>query len=353
MKRFFILILAILAVFACTAKLEPDVTPEPDAQAEIPVESVVLNVHELSLQPGEKANLTGRVYPDNADVKSVSWSSSCKEVAAVSRDGEVSAIGEGEYLITVDCDGKKDECKVTVSIVKVPVTSVSLDKPDASLLVGETVQLAATVLPVDATDKTVIWTTTNADVATVEDGLVSAIAAGETLLLGNHDLHYLDGDLGGSRYDYIHGARNKKFILDNLSLFQMAYETEVAGKKYLFSHAGVMWGWLVANRHLLGAIQPEEVCAKLNGFLQDRESWPKFFTALGDVSHSRWGSSMYGSMIWSDVDDWDDTISELPDVYQIFSHTQQEEDPVIGRNFACLDCRRAFRLTENGTIELF
>lgn len=182
MKRFFILILAILAVFACTAKLEPDVTPDSGAQTEIPVESVVLNVHELSLQPGEKANLTGRIYPDNADVKSVSWSSSNKGVATVSQDGEVSAIGEGECTITVDCDGKKDECKVTVTIAIVPVTSVSLDKPDASLLVGETLQLTATVLPVEATDKTVTWTTSNADVATVEDGLVSSISAGEATI---------------------------------------------------------------------------------------------------------------------------------------------------------------------------
>ena len=94
--------------------------------------------------------------------------------------------------------------------------------------------------------------------------------------MGNHDLQYLDEDLGGSRYDRIHGARNKNLILDNLNLFQMASEAEVAGKTYLFSHAGVMWGWLIANRHLLGTIMPDDACRKLNGFLYDRESWPRF-----------------------------------------------------------------------------
>lgn len=170
-----------------------------------------------------------------------------------------------------------------------------------------------------------------------------------TLLLGNHDLHYLNGDLGGSRYDFLHGFRNKKAILDNLDLFQMAYQVEIAGKKYLFSHAGIMRGWLEANQHLLGDIQPDEACSKLNAYLQDRESWPRFFTALGDASRARWGSSKYGSMIWSDVEDWaDDESFELPDIYQIFGHSQQEVDPVIGKHFACLDCRRAFRLTEDG-----
>lgn len=107
----------------------------------------------------------------------------------------------------------------------------------------------------------------------------------------------------------------------------------------------------MTNQHLLGTIQPDEVCSKLNGYLQDRESWPRFFTALSDVSHARWGSSRYRSMIWSDVEDWaDDEAFELPDVYQIFGHSQQETDPVIGEHFACLDCRKAFRLTDEGII---
>lgn len=152
----------------------------------------------------------------------------------------------------------------------------------------------------------------------------------------------------GSRFDYYHAARNKRFFMDNLGLFQIAHETEVGGKKYLFSHAGVMWGWLVANRHLLGEMMPDEVCGKLNGFLQDRETWPRFFTALGDVSHARWGSSKYGSVIWADIEEWDDTSFELPDIYQVFGHSQQDSGPVIGRHFACLDCRRAFRLTPDG-----
>lgn len=174
---------------------------------------------------------------------------------------------------------------------------------------------------------------------------------GVTLLLGNHDLHYLDGNLQGSRYDYLHGVRNKKAILENLDLFQMAYQTEVAGRTHLFTHAGVLWGWLVANSHLLGGILPEEVCVKLNGFLQDRESWPRFFSALGDVPAARWGRSEYGSPIWSDVEEWaEDDRYEIPGVYQIFGHSQQETDPVIGEHFACLDCRRAFHLTDEGAI---
>jgi hypothetical protein len=40
----------------------------------------------------------------------------------------------------------------------------------------------------------------------------------------------------------------------------------------------------------------------------------------------------------------------LPNVYQVFGHTQQESEPVITEHYACLDCRRAFLLTDKGDI---
>lgn len=181
MKQLLSYILILLAVFACTPNLDPEI-PGSGQENEIAVLSVELNTASLSLQPGEKASLSGTVKPDNATIHTVTWSSSDKDVAAVSQDGEVTAVAEGSCVITVDCDGKKATCDVTATIVKVSVTSVSLDKPTASLLVGETFQLTATVLPDNATDKTVTWTSSSTDVATVENGLVTAVAAGEATI---------------------------------------------------------------------------------------------------------------------------------------------------------------------------
>ncbi len=175
---------------------------------------------------------------------------------------------------------------------------------------------------------------------------------GVTLLLGNHDLHYIDGRLEGGRYDYIHDARNKKTILDNASLFQMACGAEIGGKKFLFTHAGVMWGWLVLHKELFDLQKPDSIGGALNALWTDVQRRPLLLQALADIPYSRWGRSPYGSPVWSDVEDMSDEFYEIPNIYQIYGHSQQETDPVIGKHFASLDCHRSFRLTEDGNLQV-
>lgn len=62
----------------------------------------------------------------------------------------------------------------------IPVTSVSIDRPDKTTIsVGETLTLAATVLPEDATDNAVTWKSDTESVATVDAGVVKGVSAGE------------------------------------------------------------------------------------------------------------------------------------------------------------------------------
>lgn len=171
-----------------------------------------------------------------------------------------------------------------------------------------------------------------------------------TLLLGNHDLHYLDGNLLGGRYDFLHGARNRKAFTDRADLFQIAYETQVAGRKYLLTHAGVKWGWIIYNRETLGIKRPEDVAPTLNAMWWDEARRKQLLATFADIPHSRGGRHLYGSPVWNDLEDMDDSFEELDGYYQIFGHSQQKEYPVIGDNFACLDCREAFALTEEGKI---
>ena len=136
-----------------------------------PVTSVTLNKTSASLKVGETVTLSATVGPDDATDKTVTWTTSDATVATVS-NGVVTAKKLGTATITAKAGDKTATCSITV--VATPVTSVTLNKTSVSLKVGETVTLTVTVGPEDATDKTVTWTTSDATVATVSNGLVTA-----------------------------------------------------------------------------------------------------------------------------------------------------------------------------------
>ena len=73
-------------------------------------------------------------------------------------------------------------CKNEEDDDTIAVTSVALNKESTELTLGSTESLTASVSPENATDKTVTWTSSNTDVATVNNGLVSAITAGEAVI---------------------------------------------------------------------------------------------------------------------------------------------------------------------------
>ncbi len=141
----------------------------------VSAESVTLDKTSLSLAIGESATLTATVKPDDATDKTVIWSSSDESVARVD-NGKVTAVKSGKATVTAKCGVKTAECAVTVTV---PVSSITLDKTTLSLVIGESFTLTATVKPDDATDKTVIWSSSDESVARVDNGKVTAVNAGQ------------------------------------------------------------------------------------------------------------------------------------------------------------------------------
>ena len=149
--------------------------------AVIAVESVTLNKTELALAPGASETLTAAVLPENATDKTVTWSTSNSEIATVT-NGKVTAVKEGEATITAKAGEKEATCKVTVKADVIAVETVTLDKTEVTLIEGGTEALTATVAPENATDKSITWSTSNAEVATVADGKVTAVKEGEAVI---------------------------------------------------------------------------------------------------------------------------------------------------------------------------
>lgn len=148
-----------------------------------PAEGVFLNKTELKIQRGTSETLVATVQPATTNIKDLTWTSSAPEIASVDQTGKVTAhkLGEADITVTTVDGGHTAVCKVTV-IQK--VTGVTLDKESASLRIGEeTLQLNAVVEPSDASDKSLLWTSSEAGVASVsETGLVTPLAPGETVI---------------------------------------------------------------------------------------------------------------------------------------------------------------------------
>jgi len=153
-----------------------------------PVEEIIINGEDdLTLIVGEDKKLSVTVLPVNAGNKNVIWESNAPEtVRIVNQRGEIKAVKAGTATITATAqDGSEvyDSIIVTVSasiMQPVAVNSVAIIGGDFSLVEGRSKTLSATVLPADATDKTLEWSSNNPVVATVNSatGIVTARATG-------------------------------------------------------------------------------------------------------------------------------------------------------------------------------
>ena len=147
----------------------------------VPAESVTLNKTELILGEGASERLIASVYPENATDKKVSWSSANPLIATV-EDGVVRARAVGETQITASVGGKTATVTVKVTEIFVEVASVSLNKTVLELTEGDSETLIATVLPQNATDKTISWITSDSSVAAIENGVVTALKGGSAVI---------------------------------------------------------------------------------------------------------------------------------------------------------------------------
>lgn len=145
----------------------------------IAVTGISLSEDDLFLEKGQSYTLKATVVPDNATNKTVQWTISNASVATVDQNGTVNAISSGKATITASAGDKSATCAVSVVI---PVTSITLNKTSITLEKGSYEVLTATVSPQDATNKEVKWTSSDASVAYVENGVVTARKAGDATI---------------------------------------------------------------------------------------------------------------------------------------------------------------------------
>ena len=149
----------------------------------IRVTDIKLSHSGINLVCGKNIRLSAVVMPQNANNKELEWISSDADIAAVSEQGLVTAKATGSAVITCkaqDGSGVWSTCVVTVWQ---PVTGIILSASDMALQVGDTATLTARILPADASDKSVVWSSSNSQVAAVSDsGTVTAAGIGTAVI---------------------------------------------------------------------------------------------------------------------------------------------------------------------------
>lgn len=139
------------------------------------VTELKLDKAEVHMSPGQVWQLNATVKPEGA---SISWSSNKTDVATVDREGKVTAVALGEAVITASAGEKSAQCLVKVE-KEVAIEGISLNKSSLTLKEGETFQLVATLIPENATPKTIEWISSIPSVATVDEkGLVTTVRNG-------------------------------------------------------------------------------------------------------------------------------------------------------------------------------
>lgn len=129
------------------------------------------------LEASQTLQMTAKVRPFNA-THAVTWTTSNNAVVTVNAAGLVTAVGGGDAYVIAELDDLKDTCSIHVE-AEVPVESITLDNTTITVGEGKYIQLSATVLPVNASNPTVTWTSDKENVATVDQsGLIYGVAEG-------------------------------------------------------------------------------------------------------------------------------------------------------------------------------
>lgn len=183
MKKF----LTFFAVAAVAVAAAVSCQKAPEAQnQEVALKSISIDPASFELQVGATKTLAVKYFPENATNKpAIEWSTSDAKVATV-KDGVVTAVAAGEATITAKAGDLKAEAKVKVTaepVTDIPLESISIEPASLDLKVGQTADLKVKYNPENATEKPAIeWSSSNAAVAAVANGKVTAVAAGEAVI---------------------------------------------------------------------------------------------------------------------------------------------------------------------------
>jgi uncharacterized protein YjdB len=147
----------------------------------VEAETIVLNTTNQELKIGDEFQLTATIEPENTTDKSITWESNDDKIATVTEEGLVKAVGVGKAIITVTSGNISVTCNIEVEPIQ--VTGISLSHENIEIEITDEFELQATISPEDATNKKIIWSSSDEKIAKVsENGLITGLGEGKTII---------------------------------------------------------------------------------------------------------------------------------------------------------------------------
>ena len=130
------------------------------------VSRISLTAAAKSVAVGDTLDVTAAFQPENATLRQVTWTSGDERIATVDENGRVTGVKRGNVrIIATSADGSNIRSNISVQVTQ-PAGEISLDKTEITVDAGRNTMIRATVLPKDANDKNVIWSTSDPSIAT-------------------------------------------------------------------------------------------------------------------------------------------------------------------------------------------
>lgn len=154
----------------------------------IPVSAISFGFTSHKIEIGKEMTFSVVITPSDATNKKVEWSSSNEDIAIVNSVGHLQALAIGKTTITAKCSNKSCTCEIEVLAKTIHVEELIIVNTDMHMGIGDSDQAQATVSPQNATNKTITWTSSNPDVASIStDGLINGISEGESIITATAD----------------------------------------------------------------------------------------------------------------------------------------------------------------------
>jgi len=148
------------------------------------IQQITVNATKNVMSVGETMQLTAIISPQEVTNNTLTWSSSNPTIATVNTAGIVTAVSAGSVNIIASAnDGSNVTGSFQLVISSVPITSITIGGSTAQMQMGQTIQLSATILPTNATNKSIYWSSLSPNVASVDQtGKVTALSTGTTTI---------------------------------------------------------------------------------------------------------------------------------------------------------------------------